>query len=52
MKVEYSLGGGYFAVFEGNSIEPKIVYGLADFAAKLDNQLLYRQEWRSTKKAI
>ena len=26
MKVEYSLGGGYYAVFEGKSIEPKIVY--------------------------
>ena len=26
MKTEYQLGGGYWAVFEGNSVEPVIVY--------------------------
>jgi hypothetical protein len=24
--IEYNLGGGYWAIFEGNGIIPKIVY--------------------------
>jgi len=26
MKTVVKLGGGYFAVFEGNSVEPKIIF--------------------------
>jgi len=39
MKIEYKLGNGYYAIFESNNLEPKIVYRDKNIKRKIKAKL-------------